>query len=66
MQPRFVFLLTGALHAPGQLDDRAFGAQRFSECRAERRFAPPSAVDDASRCHDFLEAWPENAPGATA
>jgi len=61
-----VFLLTGALHAPCQLDDRAFGAQRFSDGRAGRRFAPPSAVGSASRCHDFLEAWPKNAPGATA
>ena len=42
-----MFLLAAASHVPCQLADRAFGAQRFSDGRAGRRFAPPSAAGNA-------------------
>ena len=47
VQGASVFLLAAASHVPCQLADRAFGAQRFSDGRAGRRFAPPSAAGNA-------------------
>jgi len=47
VQGASVFLLAAASHVPCQLADRAFGAQRFSDGRAGRRFAPRSAAGSA-------------------
>ena len=46
-----VLLRARSSHVPSQLADRAFGAQRFSDGRFGRRFAPPSASGSAPCCH---------------